>query len=53
MTTGGNPYPFGSTQWQEHNAKEISDRPQAHKGPRAPITPEEFESYRPKDAPKA
>ncbi len=46
---GGNPYPFGSKEWCDHNAKEIAGRPTTHKGPRKPITPEEFESYRPKN----
>jgi hypothetical protein len=52
MTTGVNPFPFKSKEWHEHNAREVAARPTTHKGPRKPITPEEFENYRINGMPK-
>jgi hypothetical protein len=49
---GGNPHPFGSAAWKKHNEEEVANRPTTHKGPRAPITPEEFERYQREGMPK-
>jgi hypothetical protein len=50
MANPQNPGPkFGSPEWQAQVDAEVKARPTTHKGPRTPITPEEFESYRPKE----
>ncbi len=43
----GNPYKFGSPEWAKYNEEEVAARPTALLN-RKPLTPEEFESYRPK-----
>ena len=46
----GNPHPYGSKEWHDHNAAEVANRPTALLN-RKLMTPEELDSYRPK--PKA
>jgi hypothetical protein len=41
---GGNPYKFGSKEWDEHNAKEVANRPTALLV-RKPFTAEDFKRY--------
>ena len=38
---------FGSPEWHAQNAAEVASRPVTNKV-RKPLTPEEFESYKPK-----
>jgi hypothetical protein len=45
----GNPHPFGSDAWKQHNDAEVASRPTARLD-RRPLTPEQLESYRPKPA---
>jgi len=42
---GGNPYPYRSREWEQHNAEEIAARPTAILN-RKPFSPDELASLR-------
>lgn len=50
LKSGLNPHPFKSEAWHEHNRREIASRPTAVID-RKPLTPDQWDSYRPKPAP--